>query len=58
MTKQLLDWEPKATARPKQEIKILALISYIDSIYQQYQIDNEQYQTIVKLLNGIKNEEN
>lgn len=58
MSEQLLGWEPTAEIIHKEmtdEAGYNRLVKYIDGLYQQFQIDPEQYSTLIRLVKDVNN---
>lgn len=57
MGAQLLDWEINVIHNTMtKEARIKRVTDYIDGLYQQFQIDPEQYRTLIRLVNNINKE--
>lgn len=62
MSSQLLDWEEKLPPNivihkeMTKDARTQRVITYIESLYQQFQIDGEQYRTLIRLVNNINKE--
>lgn len=58
MSEQLLGWEPTSEIIHREmtvEAKYERLVHYIDGLYQSFQIDPEQYRTLIRLVEDTNN---
>lgn len=61
MSEQLLGWEPTGSIIHKEmtvEAKYQRLLDYVTGLYQQFQIDPDQYRTLIRLIEDTNKENN